>query len=130
MFVVLHKIRLMLELHDGLKDQGPAPHPQQTHRILRVHKHTAYKTHTYGTAHSLQAEQTDQRYTHNNTCASSEQTISFRDSNNLPSPEPTEESEINNSDSEDQIFRILIYFLNLMYIFVIKNHYKKNQIFY
>ncbi len=67
MFVVLHKIRLMLELHDGLKDQGPAPHPQQTHRILRVHKHTAYKTHTYGTAHSLQAEQTDQRYTHNNT---------------------------------------------------------------
>lgn len=37
----VHKVRLILELHDGLEDQSPAAHPEQTAGVLAVGEHPA-----------------------------------------------------------------------------------------
>lgn len=37
----IHKVRLVFELHDGLEDQSPATHSQQTAGVLAVGKHPA-----------------------------------------------------------------------------------------
>lgn len=37
----VHKVRLILELHDGLEDQSPAAHPEQTAGVFAVGEHPA-----------------------------------------------------------------------------------------
>lgn len=39
----LHKVSFLLELDNGLEDQSPATHPQQTAGVLAVGKHSSYR---------------------------------------------------------------------------------------